>query len=97
MACAIINLSLGNNSTAASICSIVDIPVDIITGKPESATFLSNSLSVIEAEAIFITGCFIFARKSTLTTSQGEANNCTLNPAAKSANSLYSFSSNSTL
>ena len=74
-------------SRATSISAKLAIPVDIITGNLVEAIFSNNSISVIEADGILITGCFIFTIKSTLSTSQGDAKRWTFNLVAKSANS----------
>ena len=52
MQCASMKLSDSRISTACLICSIVDMPVDMMTGRPVEAILRSRASLVTRAEAI---------------------------------------------
>ncbi len=64
-------------STARSISSIVDMPVERITGLPVRATASSSSRSVTDADAILWATTSSRSRNSTEGTSHGDANQST--------------------
>ncbi len=96
VACMRTSRSVPRASTARSICSSVDIPVDRMTGLPVAATAARSPRSVTEAEAILYATTFRSSRKATLGSSHGDANQSRPRRVAWSPISMYCSRSNST-
>src|SRR5262245_18393679 len=72
--CVIRRLSVPSTSTEASICAIVDIPVDSISGRPVFLNHLSSATSVNAADGILYPMGSNHSMKSTAVSSQHDAN-----------------------
>ncbi len=96
VACMRTSRSVPSVSTARSICSSVDMPVDRMTGLPVAATASSRPRSVTDAEAILYATTLRSSRKSTDGSSHGDANQSRPRSVAWSPISMYWSRSNST-